>query len=81
MIDARGGHNPTLQPFRALRHDRREFVFGFARIDAAAKQAVAHSVEEINQQSDREPGNKPDPGFDEEAEHQARAHYDAGDRD
>jgi len=46
--DTCGDHEPLRQSFCDLRLNWREFVFGFARIDAAAKQAVAHSVEEIN---------------------------------
>ena len=46
LLDARGSHRPPLQPLCALRHDRREFVFGFAGIDAVPEPAVAHTVEE-----------------------------------
>src|SRR5262249_2810683 len=57
--------------------DRWRNVFGFPNVDARSKFAVPHAVQEINQESDREPAHKTKPSQYGTAQHQSQAHQHA----
>ncbi len=57
-----------LREGRRLRYERWKFVFGFARADSVAEPAVTNAAEKVNQQSEHEPDEEPDPRLDRQAQ-------------
>lgn len=53
--------------------DRRRDVLGNAGVVAAAQFAVANAVEEVNRQTNQEPDEETDPGFQRQTQHQDQA--------
>src|SRR6476660_9125445 len=54
-------------------HDRRNDVFGRAFVDSTAQPAMAHAVEEINEEPENQPDHEANPGQDRQTEHQRDA--------